>query len=329
MTDLSNELIVRFDALMASSEISTYPKRYRKLRTQFFTDELNKINVKIAAGNSKATELQAKYEALINHRGSQNCIATFKRRTGIFKAVKNLHMSLNSSGYDHLGQSDGLETRFGILPKTQTLKYNGPAYRKHLRSFLKEEHTKNKPKFGIEINSVTNDLFKFEALVVQRGLAGGTRDYELLRRKILEDPNKKVRGTVASSDELAAKLESLKIDYDSDTPDSDSTSEEESDWDNDSEEEGSTMQRLRRKLAAARKVTHSPDKVSYPIKPSKNSPQKKTETRAERANREFNEYFGNTTKLENWQRLCRDLGIEPVPGSITKCRKVSSSTVYL
>jgi hypothetical protein len=37
---------------------------------------------------------------------------------------------------------------------------------------------------------------------------------------------------------------------------------------------------------------------------------------------EFDEYFGNESKLENWQRLCRDVGIEDEPRSITKCRKV-------
>ncbi|KAH6704021.1 hypothetical protein BKA61DRAFT_680265 [Leptodontidium sp. MPI-SDFR-AT-0119] len=35
---------------------------------------------------------------------------------------------------------------------------------------------------------------------------------------------------------------------------------------------------------------------------------------------EFARYFGSEDKLENWQRLCRDVGIEDVPGSITKCR---------
>jgi len=323
MRDLSNDLIVRFDAVVASSGISTDTKRYRKLRTDFFRNELNKLKLKVAAGDGKATELQVKYEALINHRGSQNCITEFNRREGIFKAIKNINMSLDPSGYDHLGQSDGMETRFGILPKTQALEYNSYVYRKRLRSFLKKEHRANKEKFDIEIKSVKDKLFKFEALAVQRGLAASTREHSLLRLEILGDPNKKVRATRASSDELAAKLESLKINYDSDTPDSDSTSEEESDYDNDSEEESSRMQRLRRKLAAARKATHSPEIDSSPIKPSKSSPKMKTETRAERANRDFNEYFGNTTKLANWQRLCRDLEIEPVPGSIKKCKQVS------
>ncbi|KAL5320296.1 hypothetical protein ACEPPN_011097 [Leptodophora sp. 'Broadleaf-Isolate-01'] len=41
---------------------------------------------------------------------------------------------------------------------------------------------------------------------------------------------------------------------------------------------------------------------------------------------EFARYFGSEDKLENWQRLCRDVGIEDVPGSITKCRLVRFST---
>lgn len=33
-------------------------------------------------------------------------------------------------------------------------------------------------------------------------------------------------------------------------------------------------------------------------------------------------YGTDTTKLEKWQELCRDVKIDPVPGSITKCKKV-------
>jgi hypothetical protein len=47
-------------------------------------------------------------------------------------------------------------------------------------------------------------------------------------------------------------------------------------------------------------------------------------SRAEKAREEFNAYFPDTHKLENWQKLCRDLGINPVPNSITKCKMVSS-----
>ncbi|OBT66666.1 hypothetical protein VE03_03915 [Pseudogymnoascus sp. 23342-1-I1] len=43
--------------------------------------------------------------------------------------------------------------------------------------------------------------------------------------------------------------------------------------------------------------------------------------RAKKAKEDFNAYFGDPGKLENWQRLCRDLDIDPVPTSITKCKK--------
>ncbi|KAK4240918.1 hypothetical protein C8A03DRAFT_12760 [Achaetomium macrosporum] len=35
---------------------------------------------------------------------------------------------------------------------------------------------------------------------------------------------------------------------------------------------------------------------------------------------EFNDYFGTGT-LDDWQRLCRDVGLEGDLSSITKCRK--------
>ena len=37
---------------------------------------------------------------------------------------------------------------------------------------------------------------------------------------------------------------------------------------------------------------------------------------------EFSRYFGEETKLANWQRLCRDVGIEDGLQSVTKCREV-------
>jgi hypothetical protein len=37
---------------------------------------------------------------------------------------------------------------------------------------------------------------------------------------------------------------------------------------------------------------------------------------------EFEDYFGSGA-LEDWQRLCHDVGLEGYYGSITQCRKVS------
>jgi hypothetical protein len=37
---------------------------------------------------------------------------------------------------------------------------------------------------------------------------------------------------------------------------------------------------------------------------------------------EFDDYFGDDTKLANWQGLCTTLGITGPPRSITQCRKV-------
>lgn len=44
--------------------------------------------------------------------------------------------------------------------------------------------------------------------------------------------------------------------------------------------------------------------------------------------REFDDYFGSASKLENWQMLCEDLGLEGDFGSLTKCRKALKS-VYV
>ncbi|KAF1836205.1 hypothetical protein BDW02DRAFT_494169, partial [Decorospora gaudefroyi] len=41
---------------------------------------------------------------------------------------------------------------------------------------------------------------------------------------------------------------------------------------------------------------------------------------------EFGQLYGkDSTKLEAWQQLCRDVNIDPVPDSITQCKKASRS----
>jgi hypothetical protein len=47
--------------------------------------------------------------------------------------------------------------------------------------------------------------------------------------------------------------------------------------------------------------------------------------RLEAFDEEFDTYFGkDMTKLAGWQQMCRDCAIEPVPPSITQCKKVCS-----
>lgn len=45
-------------------------------------------------------------------------------------------------------------------------------------------------------------------------------------------------------------------------------------------------------------------------------------SRADIAVERFETYMGDETKLENWQKLCRDLSFEVIPPSITQCKKV-------
>jgi hypothetical protein len=46
--------------------------------------------------------------------------------------------------------------------------------------------------------------------------------------------------------------------------------------------------------------------------------------RAKAINMEFARHYGaNASKLQGWQSLCAEVGIVPVPPSITKCKEVS------
>jgi hypothetical protein len=43
---------------------------------------------------------------------------------------------------------------------------------------------------------------------------------------------------------------------------------------------------------------------------------------------ELEAQFGEANKLESWQALCAELGVRPIPTSITQCRKVSDIFIY-
>lgn len=82
----------------------------------------------------------------------------------------------------------------------------------------------------------------------------------------------------------------------------------------------------------AKKATPPPKKKKVPVTTGK-EPQAK-EAKKEKAKpsvsrktvvNDFNQYFGAVSKLKNWQALCKDLSIEPVPTSLTQCRKVRIS----
>lgn len=45
---------------------------------------------------------------------------------------------------------------------------------------------------------------------------------------------------------------------------------------------------------------------------------------------EFNATYGTDDRdLSSWQNLCRVVGVEPVPETITQCKKVSSRSCWL
>ncbi|KAF2189997.1 hypothetical protein K469DRAFT_747283 [Zopfia rhizophila CBS 207.26] len=55
---------------------------------------------------------------------------------------------------------------------------------------------------------------------------------------------------------------------------------------------------------------------------------KQSRRRAEAYEAEFGVHFGsNPSKLETWQDLCKEVGIEPVPKSITQCKKALKSVL--
>lgn len=56
---------------------------------------------------------------------------------------------------------------------------------------------------------------------------------------------------------------------------------------------------------------------------------KQRRRRGECYQEEFGTHFGTVAdKLETWQALCGEVGIEPIPKSITQCKKVSSHSSF-
>lgn len=51
----------------------------------------------------------------------------------------------------------------------------------------------------------------------------------------------------------------------------------------------------------------------------------KKKARSRNIVKEFGDYFGNESKLANWQMLCSDVGIEGDLSSLNKCKAVRNS----
>lgn len=440
MAEVANDLILRFDALIAVQELKKGKKAYKRCRTKFFADELKKINEEVAAGNPSAKRLLAKYAKLIASRGSQHDITTFE---------KNAAKDMRAKKEKVKEPSDDLESRFHVLASSSNIGPDTDGYKKFLRKFLIKEHSKDADKFVIDADNVKqeNKVFRFESWAIARGIRLDSPDYNRFYSNFFRGKGHKQVATIPTAkqnEELAAKLGALAISHDPDTPDTDQESEE-----------GAEIKNLRRKLAAARQHKAAPTSLSQIKSPeerfqslvvslglkdgtkkckrhrreffafestrdavfssgsrhaienlkkfeenakarglqqgtpafaafksqfdadnngheggtstdysssdadfssfsegssyalqfkgrlhrsygdsvqndasdgddlSDRQPKPQYSNHIEKARGEFNEYFGDATKIENWQRMCRDLKIDPVPASIRQCKKAS------
>lgn len=82
-----NPFIAKFDTTVGASTLSRKGKPWRKLRRQFFVEELLTIKRKADAGED-VMMWRIHYEELILLRGSEQDITDFKRRRGMFRHIQ-------------------------------------------------------------------------------------------------------------------------------------------------------------------------------------------------------------------------------------------------
>jgi hypothetical protein len=75
------------------------------------------------------------------------------------------------------------------------------------------------------------------------------------------------------------------------------------------------------KLAEALELNSSQKTLEREVPANAKKPKKNKRNIAD----EFDRYFGNASKLENWQRLCKDVGVQGDLPSVKQCRMVSWS----
>ncbi|KFY25411.1 hypothetical protein V491_01746 [Pseudogymnoascus sp. VKM F-3775] len=302
--------LFRFEALALVCGLEYDTPIYNKVYSDFF----QKKGTLLASALQSANGYEPSSTAIMEHETKTfpSATASPQKSSDESTTMRSLRNKLaaariNGAPSEPVSQMPEPETRFQRLVLSLGLIEGSNGYKRHRCQFFyyesfRDEVLKSRDDIAVE------KLGRFEECCATRGLQQGTNEFRIFKRHF----------DIENEDDNNASSEGSFSMCGFSSADDDSHRSQ-----NVAQNHGTQNYRAQSK-GAQHNGSHKPHAQQGRTRdngPQNDGPQK---SRAQKAKEDFNAYFGNPGKLENWQRLCRDLGIEPIPTSITNCKKESN-----
>lgn len=315
----------KFEALALVCGLEYDSRRYNKLYNDFFqkTGILLASALESTLGQEEASSTKIMARGT-NHSSNHSSFAaaSFQKSEDESATMKNLRSKLVAARLDGAGSESAAqiptpEARFQELVLSLGLTKGSRGYTNYRRQFFEYESSREHIlKSGDDI--AIKKLEKFEESCAALGLQQGTKEFRIFKSHFdIENENE-------NDSEISSESSFSLSGFTSADDDSQYALQFRG------RQHTSNGNNLHEAKSVDGVVTGGQRPNGKQSKRGKNRAQNEghqkgdsQKDRAQKAKEDFDTYFGDPSKLENWQRLCRDLDIFPVPTSITKCRKVS------
>lgn len=330
----------KFEALALVCGLEYDSPRYNKVYNDFFqkTGVLLASALESTNGHDEPSSTKIMAQATNN---SSNAAGSSQKPDDESDMMKSLRDKLAAARLDaaeseSVSQMPAPETRFHELVLSLGLTMGSKRYKQQRRQFFKYEQSRDDIlKSGDDI--AIGKLERFEESCATRGLQQGTKEFRIFKShfdieneddsETSSDSSFSLCGLTSADDDSQYALQfkgrpqttngnnlngggrSDRVATHRQRSNTQQPKRDQNCAQNDGAQKGGSQNDHGKKGGAK---NEGPQKGGFP------------KERAQKAKEDFNTYFGDPGKLENWQRLCRDLDIDPVPTSITQCKKVSN-----
>ncbi|KAL5346822.1 hypothetical protein ACLOAV_007965 [Pseudogymnoascus australis] len=332
----------KFEALALVCGLEYDSPRYNK----FYNDFFQKTGVLLASALESTNGHEGPSSTKIMTQGTNNSSTAAGSsqkpddESDVMKSLRDKLAAarLNAAESESVPKMPAPEARFHELVLSLGVNMGSKRYKQHRRQFFKYEHSRDDIlKSGDDI--AIGKLERFEEICATRGLQQGTKEFRIFKShfdieneddsETSSDSSFSLCGLTSADDDSRYALQfkgrlqtingnnlngggpSDRVATHSQRSNTKQPKRGHNRARNDGAQRGGAQkdgsQKDNGKKGGAK--NEGPQKGGFP------------KERAQKAKEDFDAYFGNPRKLENWQRLCRDLDINPVPTSITQCKK--------
>lgn len=339
----TEDLESKFQVLANAAGCLPGEPRYKRLLRKFLTAVYATNAQKYCSNARNAKDKNKTSSTKIMSQGTNHCppaVGSSQKSDDESATMTSLRHKLAAARLDgdvseSASQMPAPEARFQELVPSLGLTKGSKRYKIHRRQFFKYESSRDYIlKSGDDI--AIEKLERFEESCAARGLQQGSKEFRIFKRNFdieneddsetSSDSSFSLCGFTSADDDsqyalqFKGRLHTTKGNnlHDGKPSDGEVTNSQRSNK--------KQPKRGRNRAHKDSAQNESSQKDSPPKDGAQKGVAKKGSSqkdRAQRAKEEFKAYFPDPHKLANWQKLCRDLKIDPVPSSITQCKKVS------